>query len=67
VVHTVTIIFIGITFEIASKPVSPRRMIWVGHVARMGDKRNSYKILVGKPEGKREATRKTTTYVGGQH
>jgi hypothetical protein len=24
-----------------------------GHVARMGEKRNAYKILVGKPEGKR--------------
>jgi hypothetical protein len=24
-----------------------------GHVARMGDKRTTYKILVGKPEGKR--------------
>jgi hypothetical protein len=30
-----------------------RRMRWVGHVARMGEKRNAYKILVGKPEGKR--------------
>jgi hypothetical protein len=28
------------------------RMIrWAGHVARMGEKRNAYKILVGKPEG----------------
>jgi hypothetical protein len=27
--------------------------IWTGHVARMGEKRNAYKILVGKPEGKR--------------
>jgi hypothetical protein len=25
---------------------------WTGHVACMGDMRNSYKILVGKPEGK---------------
>jgi hypothetical protein len=29
------------------------RMRWVWHVARMGKKRNAYKILVGKPEGKR--------------
>jgi hypothetical protein len=28
-------------------------MRWAGHVARMGAKRNTYKILVGKPEGKR--------------
>jgi hypothetical protein len=30
-----------------------RRMRWAGHVARMGVKRNSYRILVGKPERKR--------------
>jgi hypothetical protein len=29
-----------------------RRMIWIGHAARMGEKRNAYKILVEKPEGK---------------
>jgi hypothetical protein len=29
------------------------RMTWVGHVARMGEKRNVYRLLVGKPEGKR--------------
>jgi hypothetical protein len=28
-------------------------MRWAGHVVRMGEKRNAYKILVGKPEGKR--------------
>jgi hypothetical protein len=30
-----------------------RRMRWAGHVARMGEKRNAYRIVVGKPEGKR--------------
>jgi hypothetical protein len=30
-----------------------RRMRWAGHVARMGEIRNAYKMLVGKPEGKR--------------
>jgi hypothetical protein len=31
-----------------------RRMRWAGHVARMGgEKRIAYRILVGKPEGKR--------------
>jgi hypothetical protein len=29
-----------------------RRMRWVGHVAYMGEMRNVYKILVGKPGGK---------------
>jgi hypothetical protein len=30
-----------------------RRMRWAGSVARMGEKRNAYRILVGNPEGKR--------------
>jgi len=30
-----------------------RRMIWVGHVARAVEKRGVYRVLVGKPEGKR--------------
>jgi hypothetical protein len=30
-----------------------RRMIWTGHVARMGERRNAYRLLVGKPEGRR--------------
>jgi hypothetical protein len=29
------------------------KMRWVGHVARMGEKRNTYRILVEKPERKR--------------
>jgi hypothetical protein len=33
--------------------VKSRRMRWAGHVARMGEKKNSYRLLVGKPEGKR--------------
>ena len=30
-----------------------RRMRWVGHVARIGERRGVYRVLVGKPEGKR--------------
>jgi hypothetical protein len=30
-----------------------RRMRWAGHVARMGVTRGSYRVLVGKPEGKK--------------
>jgi hypothetical protein len=30
-----------------------RRMRWAGHAARMGEKRNAFRILVGKPEEKR--------------
>jgi hypothetical protein len=33
--------------------VKSRRMRWTGHAARMRKKRNAYKILVGKPEGKK--------------
>jgi hypothetical protein len=33
--------------------IKPRRMRWAGHVARMGEKRSVYRLLVGKPEGKR--------------
>jgi hypothetical protein len=29
------------------------RMRWAGYVARMREKRNVYRLLVGKPEGKR--------------
>jgi len=30
-----------------------RRMRWTGHVAHMGKNRGAYRVLVGKPEGKR--------------
>jgi len=33
------------------------RMIWAGHVARMGEMRGVYRVLVGKPEGKRSLGR----------
>jgi hypothetical protein len=33
--------------------IKSRRMRWAGHVARMGEKRNAYRLLVGKSEGKR--------------
>jgi hypothetical protein len=32
--------------------IRSRRMRWAGHVARMGEKRNVYRLLVGRPEGK---------------
>jgi hypothetical protein len=31
-----------------------KRMRWAGHVARIVEKRNAYRLLVGKPEGKRQ-------------
>jgi hypothetical protein len=33
--------------------IKSRRMRWAEHVARMGEKRNVYRLLVGEPEGKR--------------
>jgi len=33
--------------------IKSRRMRWAGHVARMGERGGVYRILVGKPEGKR--------------
>jgi hypothetical protein len=30
-----------------------RRMRWAGHVARIGEERNVYRVLMGKPERKR--------------
>jgi hypothetical protein len=32
--------------------IKSRTMRWVGHVARMGERRDVYRILVGKSEGK---------------
>jgi hypothetical protein len=40
-----------------------RRMGWAGHVARLGEKRNAYRILVGKPEGKRPLGRTKRRWV----
>jgi hypothetical protein len=37
--------------------IKSRMMRWAGHVARMGEKRNVYRLLVGKSEGKRSLGR----------
>jgi hypothetical protein len=37
--------------------IKARRMRWVRHVARMVEKRNAYRLLVGKPEGSRPLER----------
>ena len=37
--------------------IKSRRMRWAGHVARMGEGRGAYRVLVGKPEGKRSLGR----------
>jgi hypothetical protein len=33
--------------------IKSRRMRWAGHIARMGEGRGVYRVLVGRPEGKR--------------
>jgi hypothetical protein len=33
--------------------IKSRRMRWAGHVARMGERKGAYRILIGRPEGKR--------------
>jgi hypothetical protein len=43
--------------------IKSRRMRWAGHVARMGEKRNACRILVGKPEGKRPLGRTRRRWV----
>jgi hypothetical protein len=37
--------------------IKSRKVRWTGHVARMGEKRNAYRLLVGKPEGRRPVGR----------
>jgi hypothetical protein len=43
--------------------IKSRRMRWAGHVERMGETRNAYRILVGKPEGKRPLGRPRRRWV----
>jgi len=33
--------------------IKSRRMRWTGYVVRMGERRGVYRVLVGRPEGKR--------------
>jgi hypothetical protein len=43
--------------------IKSRRMRWAGHVARMGEKSNAYRFLVGRPEGKRPLGRPRRRWV----
>jgi hypothetical protein len=38
-------------------------MRWAGHVARKGEKRNAYRLLVGKPKEKRQLGRQRRRWV----
>ena len=43
--------------------IKSRRMRWSGHVACMGDERGVYRVLVGKPEGRRPMGRPRRRWV----
>jgi hypothetical protein len=43
--------------------IKSRRMRWAGHVARMVEKRDAYRILVGKREGKKPLGRPRRMWV----
>ena len=43
--------------------IKSRKMRWAGHVARLGKERGAYRVLVGKPEGKRPLGRPRRRWV----
>jgi len=43
--------------------IKSRKMRWAGHVARMGEERGVYRVLVGKPEGRRPLRRPRRRWV----
>jgi hypothetical protein len=49
----------NVTLPDIIRTIKSRRIRWVGQVACMGETRNEYSILVGKPEGKRPPRRPT--------
>ena len=48
---------------ILCRGIKSRRMRWAEHVARMGEERGVYRVLVGKPEGKRPLGRSGRRWV----
>jgi hypothetical protein len=46
-----------------TRMIESRRMGWAGHVAGMGEKRNVYKLLVGKPEERRPLGRQRRRWI----
>jgi hypothetical protein len=42
--------------------IKSRRMRWVGHVACMGERRGIYRVLIGRPEGKRPLGRRRRSW-----
>ena len=63
-----TIVVIEELIDLNSSPnivrvIKSRRMRWAGHVARMGEERGVYRVLLGKPEGKRPLGRPRLNWV----
>jgi hypothetical protein len=47
------------------RQIKSKRMRWVGNVAHMGEERNVYVVLVGKPAGKRPCGRLRRRWANG--
>jgi len=57
-IHTaLSLLFQTQQFNNNNGNIKSRRMRWAGHVACMGEERGVYRVLVGKPEGKRPLER----------
>jgi hypothetical protein len=46
-----------------NRMMKSRRMRWAGHVARHGEMRNAYRLMVGTTEGKRPLVRPSRRWV----
>ena len=58
------LIYLSMYFKFSiCKQSRSRRTIWAGHVARMGDENGVYRVLVGKPEGRRPLGRPRRRWV----
>ena len=53
----------NIVLDNIGRVIRSRRMRWAGRVARMGEERGAYRVLVGKPEGKRRLGRPRRRWV----
>jgi hypothetical protein len=47
------------------RQIKSRRMTWAGHVTRLGEERNVYRVLMGKLEGKRPLGRPRSSWEDG--
>jgi len=43
--------------------IKSRKIRWAGHVARLGEERGVYRVLVGKPKGRRQLGRPRRRWV----